>query len=295
MKNISALIFLILLFFAFSFFNIPKSFSDELDDINKKISDLTEALNMSKAATAPLESQLKNMQTQIKDIKGRVVFIENDIEVKRKNIDNGYKDLIKQQEILNRTIRDFYIKSYYNSPLLIFLSAQSASEITQLLAYQKAATNQDKAIITNIAISISDLETKKKNLEEEEIRLTSIKANLDKQSAELDKIVLGAKDYQKTLTSQIAQLSAKQQDLLAQKLGSLNIPRSAGTGAPACIDDREIDPGFSPRFAFFTYGVPNRTGLNQYGANGRAKTGQSVEQILNAYYTSFELKKDYDA
>ena len=44
------------------------------------------------------------------------------------------------------------------------------------------------------------------------------------------------------------------------------------------------DPGFSPRFAFFTYGVPNRVGLNQYGAYGRAKAGQSEEEILRAYY-----------
>ncbi|PIP62940.1 hypothetical protein COW98_01290, partial [Candidatus Roizmanbacteria bacterium CG22_combo_CG10-13_8_21_14_all_35_9] len=54
------------------------------------------------------------------------------------------------------------------------------------------------------------------------------------------------------------------------------------------------DPGFSPRFAFFTYGVPNRVGMNQFGAYGRAKAGQNEEEILRAYYDNFELKKDYD-
>ncbi|MBI1919082.1 SpoIID/LytB domain-containing protein [Candidatus Microgenomates bacterium] len=140
---------------------------------------------------------------------------------------------------------------------------------------------------------IADLETRKENLENEEIKLAAAKKRLDEQAAELDKIVGGAKAYQAKLTSQIAQLTAQQQQILGQRLSGLNIPRSAGTGAPACVDDRDINPGFSPRLAFFTYGVPNRTGLNQYGANGRAKAGQNFEQILAAYYSSFELKKDY--
>jgi SpoIID/LytB domain protein len=54
-----------------------------------------------------------------------------------------------------------------------------------------------------------------------------------------------------------------------------------------------VDPGFSPRFAFFTFGAPHRVGLNQYGAYGRAKAGQSYDTILHAYYNFDELK-DYD-
>ena len=34
--------------------------------------------------------------------------------------------------------------------------------------------------------------------------------------------------------------------------------------------------------------------MNQYGAWGRAKDGQNEEQILQAYYPSLTLKKDYD-
>lgn len=294
MREILFRLTLLIFIFLTSFVFVPKSRSDELSDVNKQISDLTISLNMSINATKPLESELKNLKTQIDNIKARVAIIENDLVVKKKNIDKGYKNLAKQERLLYKTIRDFYIKSYYDSPLLVFLSSNSASKITQVLAYQKAATDQDKVIITNIAISISDLEEKKKNLENEQIRLTEVKKNLDEQSDKLDKIVSGAKTYQATLSSQIAQLSQKQEQLISQRLAGLNIPRSAGTAAPSCIDDRNIDPGFSPRVAFFTYGVPNRTGLNQYGANGRAKAGQNFEQILNAYYANYNLKRDYD-
>lgn len=265
-----------------------------LDAIGRCLEDIRKAYESSIKATRPLESQLNSLQTQINGIKNRVKTIENDIEVKKGNINEGYKNLEKQQEILYATIRNFYIKSYYNSPILAFLSAQSASEITKALAYQKAATDQDKVIITNIAISIHDLETKKNNLEAEQTRLVSIKATLDDESAKIEKIVSGARSYQSVLSGQIAALSAKQQEILGQRLAGLNIPRSAASSAPACVDDRDKDPGFGPRLAFFTYGVPNRTGLNQYGAWGRAKAGQNEEQILQAYYANFELKKDYD-
>ena len=294
MKKLLTLSFILFLFVTglFAFSNIASS--DELDDLNKQINELTDALNKSKAATAPLESQLKSMQSQIADIKNRVAVIESDIATKKKNIEESYKNLAKQEKILHYTIRDFYIKSYYNSPLLTFLSVQSASEITQLLAYQRATADQDKAIITNIVLSIVDLEKKKNKLESEQTRLTAIKANLDTQSGELDKIVSGAKAYQSDLSGKIASLTAQQQQLITQKLESLNIPRSAGTSVRGCTDDRNIDPGFSPRIAFFTYGAPHRNGLNQYGAWGRAKAGQNEEQILSEYYPGKNLRKDYD-
>lgn len=295
MKKFPSLVLSILVCLVFFLNLAPKTLSDELDDINKQINELTEALNLSVKATKPLESQLKTMQQDIANIKQKVSIIESDIAIKKKNIDEGYKNLAEKQKILSLAIADFYIKSYYDSPLLIFFSVGSASEITQLLAYQKAATNQDKAIITNIALSISDLETKKASLENEQVRLVAIKKDLDEQSAKLDGIVKGAKTYQSSLSSKIAELSARQREILGQRLASLNIPRSAATSLSGCVDDRDKDPGFSPRLAFFTYGVPNRVGMNQYGALGRAKAGQNEETILRAYYDNFELKKDYDS
>jgi SpoIID/LytB domain protein len=98
-----------------------------------------------------------------------------------------------------------------------------------------------------------------------------------------------AKAYQSDLTNKIAQLSAKQQQLIAEKLGSLNLPTSLGGGNLNCTDDRKLDPGFSNAYAFYTYGIPHRVGLDQYGAYGRAKAGQSAEDILRAYFDNFDF------
>ena len=240
-----------------------------VNDTKTCIDEYTSAKQQSVNATIPLEAQINS-------IKQRVAIIEQDIVVKKKDINDGYTNLAKQQQILNATIRDYYIKSYYNSPLLILLSANSASEFTQILGYQKANADRDKAIITNIALTINDLQTKKIALESEETSISAIKSKLDV-------IVAGAKAYQTTLSNQIAQLSSLQQQILAQRLASLNIPLYAST-AGGCSSDIGKDPGFGTKFGFFSYGVPNRVGLNQYGAYGRANANQNSDTILRAYY-----------
>ncbi|MCL4354913.1 SpoIID/LytB domain-containing protein [Patescibacteria group bacterium] len=289
MKKKISILFLSLFFFLF--LNVPRSSSDELADISKQINDLTGALNESIKATKPLESQLIGLQNQIAGIKNRVAAIDQDIVVKKKSIDDGYKNLAKQQTILNKTIADYYIKSYYFSPILIFLSSGNASDLTRLLAYQRVVTNNDKVKITNIALAIQDLENRKASLEQEQQKLTVIKSDLDVQSAKLDKIVAGAKDYQSKLSGQIAQLTAQQQQIIAQKLGSLNLPKSAYTTSGGCSSDLKNgkSAGFSGGFGFFSYGVPHRVGMSQYGAKGRAEAGQSFGDILTFYFPNTQL------
>lgn len=248
----------------------------QLEDINRCLDQLNKAKQDSENATKPLEDQVAG-------IKQRVANIEYDMGIKQKNIEDGYKNLEKQTEILNATIKDFYIKSYYNSPLLLLLASNTASEFTQVLGYQRANADRDKAIITNIALTIQDLENKKKELQSEEQSLVVVKSKLDK-------IVADAKAYQATLSSQISQLSARQQQILAQRLASLNIPLYANTSG-GCSSDVGKNPGFGGAIAFFTYGVPNRVGLNQYGALGRSKAGQKYEDILRAYYNFDSLEK----
>ena len=267
-------------------------YGSSCQDLLKKCeASINQALQDSINATTPLQSKLDNLNTQIKGIKNTVSGIEINLAQKKKDIDISYKKMTKQTEMLNATIRDYYIKSYYNSPLLLLLSSSSVSQFTQILGFQKATADRDKAIITNIAVTILDLQNKQEELENQEANLNSLKANLDTQSAQLDKIVGGAKSYQKTLSNQLASLNSIQQGILSARLSGLNIPLFASSGG-SCSSDIGKDPGFGNKFGFFSYGVPNRVGLSQYGAWGRAKAGQDSTAILQAYYNydSIETK-----
>jgi SpoIID/LytB domain protein len=123
---------------------------------------------------------------------------------------------------------------------------------------------------------------RKKSLEEEKQQMLSLNQQLDTLSQKLGEEI-------SQIQTKIAQLTAKQQELIAKKFASIYIPRSAAISynCKPDFDPRNgdfRDPGFSPRFGFFTFGVPNRVGLNQWGAYGRAKNGQNEKEILRAYY-----------
>ncbi len=288
-------IFIVLFATVFFFLHTSFTYSDELDDINKQLQDLNKALDQSVSATKPLESQLKSMQQQVTGIRQHISGIEQDLEKKKADIDKGYDNLAEKQAIISKAIRNYYIKSYYNSPLITFLSTSTSSNLSDILAYQRAKTNQDKAVITNLALSITDLETKSNKLKNEQERLLGIKNTLDIQAAKLDEVVKGAKEYQKTLSEKIAALSAKQQEIVNARSGSF----TATIGDSDLADDynasikgfRESAPSGS--FAVFSFGAhTHRKGMSQYGAFGRSNAGQDFKTILRAYYAKEPVSKD---
>ena len=205
-------------------------YSDEYDDLTKKIADLQTALSESQKATKPLQTQLNSLKSQLASIDAQVVQIEKDLVIKKKNIDDGYKKLVDKQKLFNITVKNSYIKSYTFSPLLIFMSGNGMTNITNMITYQKRNTEQDKNIITNIALQLVDLEKRKNDLEISSQKLAAAKTALDKDRTDVQKVVDGAVAYQSTLSGQIAELSAKQQAILSQRLGALNIPQSAYAG-----------------------------------------------------------------
>lgn len=271
------------------------AYSDELDDLNKQIADLQSALTMSKNATKPLESQLTSLKKQLDSIDFQVTNIERDIAIKKKDIEKGYENLSEKQEIFNHTVRNSYIKNYGFNPFVIFLSGESAGDMTKLITYHERYTKRDKETITAVALQIVDLEGRKTKLEREQHMLASAKITLDKQRGEVQKIVDGAKAYQTELTGKIANLSARQNEIINSRSGGF----TATIGDSNLADDynasisgfREQAP--SGYFAAFAFGAhTHRKGMSQYGARGRAQSGQDFKTILKAYYGKDPVSKD---
>ncbi len=285
-----------LMIFSFFFFSFINVYADEYDDITKQLGELRRSLDLSQKATTTNEEQLQKLNVQLSDIKAKVAGLEAEIIKKETEVKEGEKALAYQKTLLDERAVSYYKNLTKNSfGIIEILISENITITLQNFFYQKSLQDEDRKAIVRIALYIKNLEDKKATLEGEKGKLSIIKQEVDKQSQFLAGEVSKAKKYEGELQQKIAVLSARQQEIIAQKQASLNIPKSAGTTLRGCIDDRDIDPGFSPRIAFFTYGVPNRVGLNQYGAKGRADAGQNGEQILQAYYTGYELKKDYDA
>lgn len=255
--------------------------ADELDDINRALESLRRDLSAK-------EANYQQLGARLNDIKARVANLEEEIAKKEIEVAKGEEALEYQQELLETRVNSYYKNvSRASIDLITILVSKNLSDSLRDFFYQQSIVDRDRDTITKVVLYIRNLEDIKATLETEKNQLAALKQEVDAQS----KILAGQISQTK---SEIAQLSARQQQLVAQRLASLNIPRSAGTSVRGCTDDRSVDPGFSPRLAFFTFGAPHRNGLNQYGAWGRAKAGQNEEQILQEYYPNMSLKKDYD-
>ncbi len=255
--------------------------ADEYDDVTKQISDLSNILNSKEADYQKANDELDN-------IKKQVGFLEDEITKKEKEVMQGEEALVYQKDLLNQRARSYYKNITKSSvSLLTLFTGENLSQSLRNFSYQKSVVDDDRNTIIKIVLYINDLEKKKADLETEKNKLNIIKQQVDQEAA----ILAGQISQTK---QKIAELTARQQQLLAQKLASLNISRSAASMG-RCDSDltNGRDPGFSPKFAAFTYGVPNRVGLNQWGAYGRAKAGQNYDQILHTYY-NFDGYQDFD-
>ncbi len=273
-KYFFILIFLILL--SSSLFIVK---GDAIDDVNKE-------LEASRKELASQEGGYQKILVNLNSIKLRLGTLEKEIQKKEQEVKQGEEALAYQQTLLNERARSYYknIKKETFS-LLTVLVAEDLSTSLRDFFYQKSLVDEDKRTIIKVVLYIKNLEEIKANLESEKTRLAVLKIEVDEQ----EKILAGKINQTRR---KIAELSTRQQQLIAQKLAGLNISRSAGSMG-RCDSDltNGRDPGFSPRLAVFTYGVPNRVGLNQWGAYGRAKNNhEGYEQILKAYYNLDEIK-----
>ena len=285
-------LFLCIFIFLILFVVIPLR-ADQIEDLQKQINDLNKTFSEISKANQTNENQLQGLQKQLDGIKFQVTGLEIEIEKKQTQVIEGEKAFSTQQNLLNQRAKSYYKNMGKNSFSLVnLLLSENISQSLQNYFYQKTLVDEDKKAIIRIAVFVKQVSDKKKALEIEKVQLAAVKAEVDKQSQFLATEVAKSKKYLGELQSKIASLTAQQQQILAQKLSSLNISRSANSTG-RCDSDltNGRDPGFSPKFAFFTFGVPNRIGLNQYGALGRARAGQNETSILQAYYNFDEIKK----
>jgi peptidoglycan hydrolase CwlO-like protein len=251
-----------------------------------KIAKCQEAWDQMEKAKQPHVTALKKMESDIAAFQARIKTIETDLIKKATAIAQGEKELVGFLGVASRRIREFYIRHTINNPLSMLFSSSNIGSVLRIFAYSQAVIDEDKKVITQTALSVRDLENKKKNLEEEKTSMAYLKEETDKRAASVRKLVGDAEAYQSKLSGIIANLSALQQSILNAKTGTFQTTVGDVPLADDSASRPDYNPGFSPAFAAFSFGAPHFKGMSQYGAFGRAKSGQNYEQILRAYYGS---------
>ena len=268
--------------------------ADEVEELQKQIDELEHLKKLSEAATTPLEDEVKNLEQRIANARAGILRAKNEATELGEEISKRESELAYQYKVLSVRIAEAYKRSRTFSPLLLFLSNTDASKLTKDLAYRSSVKAQDNRMIADIGGEISQLEADKTKLEQDQIILAGLEKQLDEQASFFKGEIAKAKDYQQDLTGKIAEISARQQEIINARSGGFTV-----SGDSELADDylgsiqgfkAEAPSGYFGVFSFGGY--THRKGMSQYGARGRAENGQSYKEILKAYYGKEPVGKD---
>jgi len=267
---------------------------DEIDQLQQQIDELAKLKALSEGATAPLEKEVANLESRINSARAGVARARVQAAELAQNIEDREVDLAYHYQIFANRVAESYKRERTFNPLSLFLSSQSAVAMTKDLAYQESAKAQDDRLIRGLSTEITALNEDKKRLESDQIRLTALEKQLNEQADFFKGEIAKAKDYQQELKGKIAELSARQQQIIAAKSGGFTV----NIGDSELADDymasikgfREQAPVGS--FAVFSIGAwTHRNGMSQYGALGRVKSNPSTtyEDLLRHYYRGISI------
>lgn len=275
-------------------FGSPQVVASEVDDLQKEIDELAHLKKLSEDATTPLEAEVANLEARIRSAQAGINNAKQEAAQLAVDIEQREKDLAYHYQLFANRIAESYKRMRSFNPLALIFASANATVLSKNLAYQDSAKAQDDRLIRSISEELKQLADDKRELEETQTRLAALQIQLDEQAdffkGEIDK----AKDYQQTLGTKIAELSVRQQAILSEKSGTFQTTVGDVPLADDPASRPDYSPGFSPAFAVFSFGAPHFKGMSQYGAFGRAKSGQNYEQILRAYYGGGIEIRDHD-
>lgn len=268
---------------------------DPVEEIQNQINDINRMLQMSVNATTPLEKEVANLANRIKGATNQINQLRKDQELKAQEIAQREEEMRDQYELFSNRIDQQYRFARTYSPLVTLLSSAGDSDSAQALKYTLTLAQRDQQSIDSLGMNILELQRAKATAEQREQKLASLQTQLDTQKKSFETTIAGAKKYQSDLQGKIAALTAQQQSIINARSGTA----ITSVGEVPLADDFNASIGYKSQapgnsFAVFSFGgYTHRNGMSQYGAKARAESGQSVEDILKAYYPNATLKKDY--
>ena len=274
-----------------------------LDNLNSKISDLNKKIS-------GLGQQLGVTTEEIIEIENEIKELELELEKINYNLSNRQAALEDKIKFRNNIIRSYSKKSAV-SDIELLLGSASAGEMnltgfqsyTLDYLYSKAMSSETLKIIDFLNSEIKnfeqnkrDAENAKNELEKSKTDLLVLKNNLETQkNQKLNEFGEVSEEKQETeedlasIQERIDKLSTAQKSIIDAKSG-------AGTESVGNYQAPEYklpDPPFSPAFAAMSYGAyTHYNGMSQYGAKGRADSGQDYKEILKFYYKVGVKKQD---
>lgn len=272
-------------------FTLTSATDCPLSDYDCQIGEIQREIDAISGAHENNKKELSSLNTQLANLKKRISGLSSELTTVEKQIRGREEDLAYTKEIFEVKTQSHYKFLRLYDPILPFLAEEDASEALKEFNFRSRASDEDRKVMEKYASDLAQLKSDKDSLEKNKKSLAAAQTSVNGRATFLQGEVNKVESY-------ITSLSAKQTELAALKAGGFqtSVGETPSTQVPCSGPPGSAnfcDPGFRPAFAAFSFGAPHRTGMSQYGAYGRAKSGQSAETILQAYYQGGELNKSY--
>lgn len=249
----------------------------DIAKLSEEISQIDKAISPLKKETADLSGKINNAKTQIANAEKQMLALND--RILEKSV-----DLEVQNTLLGQRVRQYYINTRKFNPLIIFIENGQGTDLIRQYNWYQSIISRDRNLITTYSNDLTTLNQNKINLEAQKVKIAELKKNLESRFGFL------AGEIQKAEAHK-AELSQKQQALIAEKTAMFNTSVGDVSSSDDPASRADYNPGFAPAFAAFSFGAPHRKGMSQFGAFGRAKSGQNYETILKAYYGDIRIEK----
>lgn len=266
---------------------------EEKGEIEEELSKIEEKLASLDQTISGLEGKLFLTQKDLDDATAQANALAEQIAALEEKISRLEEDLEKKAKLRDSFIRRLY-KETRTPSWEVFFSGTLLSELSKALTYQSITIADLEEKIGALNEEITRAEEDKNRLSEAKValdaeiaRIKALKVEQERQKAETEAEKASAAQKRDALSSELAEISAEIRELVRAKLAATAENTSVGETEP--LREKVPDPPFSPAYATYSRGYPHRVGLNQYGAYGRAKAGQSWEEILRVYYKDVEI------
>lgn len=268
---------------------------DELKSCQSQLEQTAQAISSANTTNA---RELSNLNSQVVRLKNQISGLNAQLDKLTKDVFDREVKVGVKQELLSAKIARDYIQKRSQPLLLLLFSSTSANQFFKDMSYREKLARDDHETIQQVSGEIKTLNDQSTSLKSQKINLDALKKRVDEQASWLQGEVDKANKYVSDLSGKVAALNARQNEILAARSGNF----TASIGDSELSDDynssirgfREAAPGGS--FAVFSFGAYTHQGgakgMGQYGAKGRAQSGQDFKQILQAYYKTSPVNKD---
>lgn len=309
MKKFSRTIFLIISFISILGFVLPVN-AQSLTELQKRQAELDAQIQANKSAISSKQGDINDIQGLINNLNNQISVAEKDIDLSIRKIDLTSEEInqtqadieVKLQELkvqkdnLFETVKVYYENSQ-TSTLEVVVASNNLNDAIDRTQYLEAISSRLNETVTKINQAKADLETQKKQQEEEKISLENQKNSLmekkkglslqkSQKDTLLNQNVAEKSQYQATLSDLQKERSQISDAIYAQRRASGDISFGS-SGYPYSAIDVPDAWGFLTRectsyAAWYLNNVRGKRWVNTQPGRGSARYWDEIAATLNS-------------